>query len=132
MPPTAVEEMNKDQRLRKSEQFAAARDQGSRWSSGLLVLEARRNGMDVTRFGFSVGKRVGNAVVRNRVKRRLREATRLAGVEAGWDLVFIARKDAASADFDGLNRTVTDLLKRARVRCRIGGTATAETGIGVK
>ena len=107
--------MRRDQRLRKSRDFAAVRREGRSWPSHYLVLGARPNGLETTRFGFSVGKRVGNAVVRNRVKRRLREAARLSIVQDGWDLVFIARKDCSSASYQQLADSMSGLLKRARV-----------------
>ena len=105
--------MRKDQRLTKATDFAAARREGKSWSDNLLVLMARRNDLDVARFGFSVGRRVGKAVVRNAVRRRIREAARLTPVRNGWDLVFVARRDAASADFHQLRRSLTGLLHRS-------------------
>jgi ribonuclease P protein component len=107
--------MRKDRRLRKSREFAAVRREGKSWSDRLLVLIALPNDMDITRFGFSVGKRIGNAVARNRVKRRLREAARLTEIQEGWDLVVIARKEASSADFHRLRSSMTRLFKRAGV-----------------
>lgn len=107
--------MRKEQRLRKARDFAAARSEGRSYADNLLVLVARPNKLDVTRFGFSVGRKVGKAVVRNKIKRRLREAARFAPVEAGWDLVLIARRDASSADFQALRSSVMSLLKRGRV-----------------
>ena len=107
--------MQKERRLRKSKDFATVWREGKSWSDRLLVLVARPNGLEVTRFGFSVGKRLGKAVVRNKVKRRLREAARLTKVQDGWDLVIIARKDASAADYHGLNRSMRGLLKRARI-----------------
>lgn len=91
------------------------RREGRSWADKLLVLAARRNGLDSTRFGFIVGKRVGNAVVRNKIKRRLREASRLTEVEDGWDVVFIARNDAASADYQMLNESARELFRRAHL-----------------
>lgn len=107
--------MQKEQRLRKSKDFATVWREGRSWSDRLLVLIARPNGLKITRFGFSVGKRLGNAVKRNKVKRRLREAARLTNVQDGWDLVLIARKDASEADYHGLNQSMRGLLKRARI-----------------
>ena len=107
--------MRKDQRLRKKTDFDAARREGRSWSNRLLVLIARPNGLEVSRVGFSVGKRIGGAVVRNRVKRRTREATRLVQIQSGWDLVLIARKDASSADFSTIQSSVKDLLGRSGV-----------------
>ena len=107
--------MRKDQRLRKKTDFDAARREGRSWSNRLLVLIARPNGLEVSRVGFSVGKSIGGAVVRNRVKRRTREATRLAQLQSGWDLVLIARKDASSADFSAIQSSVNNLLGRSGV-----------------
>lgn len=113
--------MRKQMRLRKSRDFAAARREGKSWANNTLVLIARRTDADGCRFGFSVSKRVGNAVVRNRVKRRLREvartriAARIKIESGGWDFVVIARKDAAAADYRRLNRSLERLFKRAKL-----------------
>ena len=107
--------MNKERRLRSSGDFAAVRRDGRSWADGMLVLVSRPNNLDVTRFGFVVSKRVGNAVVRNRTRRRLKEAARLSRVECGWDLVFIARQSASSADYRGLSGSMKKLLTRANV-----------------
>ena len=107
--------MQRGQRLTRPADFAEARREGKSWHSALLVLRARRNGLAVSRFGFSVSKAVGGAVVRNRVKRRLREAARPIEVRQGWDLVLAARRDAGSADFHSLRRSMTRLMMRAGV-----------------
>lgn len=108
--------MQKQHRLRKSRDFAAARREGKSWADRRLVLVARRTEGEHSRFGFSVSKRVGNAVVRNRVKRRLKEAARvelLPHIESGWDFVVIARKDAAVADYHRLKNSLQRLFRRA-------------------
>ena len=107
--------MRKEQRLRKAKDFEAVRQEGRSWADRLLVLAIRRNGLGVTRFGFTIGKRVGNAVVRNRIKRRLRESSRLTEVQEGWDVVFIARRGAASADYQLLNNSARELFRRAKL-----------------
>ena len=68
-----------------------------------------------TRIGFSVSKRVGGAVVRNRVKRRLREAVRhtLADLPPSWDIIIGARPPAATADYATLDTAMRELLARA-------------------
>ena len=80
----------------------------------MLVLKALPRSADSTnRFGFTVGKRTGNAVVRNSIKRRLREAVRHTPVKSEWDMIFIARGKAASANYHQLRASVRGLLRRA-------------------
>lgn len=107
--------MGKENRLTNTKDFAAVRSRGRGWSDGLLVLGAARNSLDVSRVGFSVGKRNGNSVARNRLKRRLREAVHRIPLREGFDIVLVARRGAASADFDGLCRSVEKLSERAGI-----------------
>ena len=73
-------------------------------ANGYLVLYARRNRTNTNRVGITVGKKLGHAVVRNRVRRRLREVYRLNEdkFQAGWDIVVVARTRAVYAEFDQL------------------------------
>lgn len=79
-----------------------------------LVLYARPNGLGKNRLGLTVGTKVGKAVVRNRVRRRLRESYRLreSGLKTGFDLVVVARAAAAQTRFGELDRHLASLLKR--------------------
>lgn len=120
------ERIPSDQRLRRSQRvrspldFARIRRHGRSIGGRLVALGWARQQAPAgpTRVGFSVGKRVGGAVVRNRVKRRLREAMRreLASIPPGWDLVLSARAPAAEADSAALAAEVGTLLERAGLR----------------
>jgi len=90
---------------------------GRSWAHPLLVLCALRNDLNCSRFGFSVSKRVGGAVVRNRAKRLMREATRLrqAMIADGWDVIIIARQPMREANFHQVDRAVEQLLRRAHL-----------------
>jgi ribonuclease P protein component len=114
--------MQRANRLRRRNDFAAAYQRGRAWSNDLLAVRARPNGLPLSRFGFAVGKRVGKAVVRNRVKRRLREIVRSLHPVGGWDVVIIARPAAADADFASLSAAVRSLFSRARLVERVPGT----------
>jgi ribonuclease P protein component len=76
-------------------------------------MKALPNGLDLSRYGFTVSRRVGKAVVRNRVKRLLREILRQTLLQPGWDIIFIARSPASRANYDSLGKSVRDLLFRA-------------------
>jgi ribonuclease P protein component len=69
----------------------------------------------LTRFAFAIPKRVGNAVVRNRLRRRLREILRALNLTEGFDVVISARPEAASAEFGSLKAELTLLMTRARL-----------------
>lgn len=103
------------QYLTKPHQYAQVYARGSAHYSDLVVLRATPSGLPFTRCGFSVGKKVGKAVVRNKVKRRLREIARLTPIKSGWDIVLIARPGAAAASYADLDRATADLLGRARL-----------------
>ena len=107
--------MKGEEHLTKPEQYKLVYTKGSSWVNNLLVMKALPNGLIFSKYGFSVGKRVGKAVVRNRTKRLLREVLRLMPLEPGWDIVFIARLGAASADYGELKRSVEGLLSQARL-----------------
>lgn len=105
------------QKLRKRAQFLFVR-QGLRASKGSILAEARRRAEDgPIGIGFTASKKVGGAVVRNRAKRRLREAARqLLPVHGlpGVDYVLVARQSTPEADWAAL----LDDLKTALIRLR--------------
>ena len=107
--------MQRARRLRKSSDFALARRLGKSRVDRRLVLITRANDSGATRFGFSVSKRVGNAVTRNKIKRRLKSAAIRASVQEGWDIVVIARQGARTADYWTLKRSLDRLLARSGV-----------------
>jgi ribonuclease P protein component len=89
--------------------------QGRVWVTSLLVMKAMPNGLSLSRYGFSVTKKVGKAVRRNRVKRLLREIMRLQPLRTGWDIVIIARPAVVDTNYHQLEQEVTGLLSRAKL-----------------
>ncbi len=83
----------------------------------LLVLYARRNRLGVNRVGVTVSKKLGKAVVRNRVRRRLREVYRLheSRFLPGWDIVVVARGRAVDASFSDLTKAYLSLAGKAGI-----------------
>lgn len=104
-------------RLRKRRDFERVYREGRSWSHPLLILRAHPNGLEHSRFGFVASKRLGKAVVRNRARRLMREATRLRveKIAPGWDVVLIAREPLLKADFRHIGEALEQLLRRAHL-----------------
>ena len=83
--------------------------------NGFLVLYARKNRSATNRVGITVGKKLGGAVTRNRVRRRLREVYRLneARFAPGYDIVVVARSRCIDADFKKLTHAYLSLAEKA-------------------
>ncbi|MFH1487164.1 MAG: ribonuclease P protein component [Chloroflexota bacterium] len=107
--------MRREERLKESAQFRQVLSQRQSWANSLFALKALPNQLPFNRYGLIVSRRVGSAVVRNRVKRLLREVIRMAPTKKGWDIVFIARKASADADFNRVKEAVTSLFSQARI-----------------
>ncbi|MBI2861663.1 MAG: ribonuclease P protein component [Chloroflexi bacterium] len=107
--------MPRSYRLTENKQFERVRREGRSWVGRYAILYAAPNGMEQTRAGFSVSKRVGKAVRRNRAKRLMREALRqlYRALVPGWDLVFSARTQASQGDYRSIAEGIVSLLKRA-------------------
>jgi ribonuclease P protein component len=103
------------ERLRQRADFLAAAS-GIKVSASAFMLQARRRADDgPVRFGFTVSKKVGNAVERNRVRRRLREMVRVvAGCQtrAGHDYVLVGRRAALKVPFDRMTKDFDGALRR--------------------
>ena len=103
------------ERLKRRADFRAA-SSASRISAGGFVLQARSRGdARGVRVGFTVSKQVGNAVERNRVRRRLREIVRLstdAAMHDGHDYVLIGRRTALTCPFGDMTRELDGALRR--------------------
>jgi ribonuclease P protein component len=108
--------VKRDQRLRTPADFGRARQNATRaWPHPLLVLYVVPNDLGRTRVGITVSSRVGNAVVRNRVRRRIREAmqARLECLAPGFDLLLIARPASARAAWGELSAALDSVVSRA-------------------
>ena len=107
--------MKRQYRLRQNLDFQRVRRNGKSNASPLMVLAFLRNELDYSRFGFVVNKRLGKAVLRNLIKRRMREATRVRSgqIKPGFDLVFIARQPIGHASYADIEQRLEQLLKES-------------------
>ena len=103
-------------RLRKRKHFLRTQRRGQRLSSGRVFVFMASHRSSVSRFGFTVSKKVGGAVVRNRVRRRLKEIVRTHrnAFPAQHCYVIVARPEAAIAEFDGLKADLLALAEQAQ------------------
>jgi ribonuclease P protein component len=127
-PNQAEPEAYSMERLKRRTDFRAAAQAGARAPANAFVLQALRRGQaghdagqdarqdnGPVRIGFTVSKQVGNAVQRNRVKRRLREMVRLKPETAfspGHDYVLIGRRTALAVSFSDMARELDGALRR--------------------
>jgi len=105
-------------RLKKRREFLRAAERGKRAARPGLVLQALAVPEPSLRLGFTVTKKIGNAVIRNRARRRLKEAARLTlpGMAlSGWDLVLIGRDATAERPFPLLIEDLRAALRQAGV-----------------
>ena len=86
-------------------------------ANAFLVLYARKNHTPYNRVGITVSKKLGVAVIRNRVRRRLREVYRLNEelFASGWDIVVVARSRCIKADFSALTAAYLSLAEKAGI-----------------
>lgn len=98
--------------LKKNDDFRSVYKKGRSKAERFLIIYVMKNGMETNRIGISVSKKVGNSVVRHRVKRLVKECYRLREnmFINGIDIVFLARKGAGSLDFSETEREVMRLM----------------------
>ena len=111
--------MRRARRLTRRSEFDNVREQGARASDRYFNLGAARSDREATRFGLAVSRRIGGAVVRNRLKRRIRAALDTLPFAEGWNVVVSARPAAALATYQEIVASLERLGTRLDL-CRQG------------
>lgn len=110
--------MQRHLRLKKTSDFQRLRQDGKTWHHRALILSVVANGLPHNRYGFIISKQIGNAVTRNKLRRRLRAC--LANLHdrllSGYDMVLIARRPAVELAFTELCSVLQKHLSQANLR----------------
>jgi ribonuclease P protein component len=109
--------MQRQFRLRNSADFKRLRADGRVWRHPFLTLSVAPNALGHNRYGFIVSRHLGGAVVRNRVRRVLREVVRLSAsrLKPGFDMTFIARNEIVDQPYSNVQRALEECFKRAKL-----------------
>ena len=104
--------------LKKQRDFNRVYNKGRSRATKYLVLYWYQNcdeNIESNRFGFSISKKVGKAVTRNKIRRQLKEIIRLnkTNIKKGFDCIFIVRPPAVKINFYGMKKNVIKLFKKA-------------------
>ncbi len=109
-------------RLKRRSDFLRLRDSGRKWVSGTVIIQAGDGQGSGIRYGLTATKKLGNAVTRNRIKRRLREAVRAVlrdarreQAEKNADIVLIGRSAALDCDFAVLVKDIGWCLRKLEI-----------------
>ena len=103
--------------LRKTEDFKEVYKTGRYAAEKDLILHVKKNSLGINRLGISVSKKVGNSVVRHRIRRLVKEVYRLNEEKfgCGFDLIFSARKDTKDCTYPDIESAIFRLMKRTGV-----------------
>jgi len=103
--------------LRKNYEFRRLYNKGKSAASQCAVIYCRKNGKDANRLGLTVSAKLGGAVQRNRIRRRLKEIYRLNEkyLAPGYDIVIVARARSRYADYHEIESSVLSALKSLNI-----------------
>ncbi|SCI28863.1 MULTISPECIES: ribonuclease P protein component [unclassified Romboutsia] len=111
-------DFNRTQGLKKDSDFRKVYKHGKSFANRYLVMYILKNKSENSRIGISVSKKVGKAIVRNKVRRRIKESYRLnidENVKSGYDIVFIARVAIKDANYDEIEKSMKHLIRKSEM-----------------
>lgn len=110
--------MKKVYSLKTNEEFKKVYKEGKNYWNRNLILYIKGNDLEYNRIGYSITKKVGNSVVRNRVRRRLKEIYRLNadGFKSGYDMIIIPKNNTRDISYRELESAMLHILKLAKIK----------------
>ena len=109
-------DFNNTKGLKKDSDFRKVYKHGKSFANKYLVMYILDNKSDHSRIGISISKKVGNAVIRNKLRRRIKECYRLNGdenVKDGFDIIFIARVASKECEYKDIEKSIKYLMKKS-------------------
>ena len=109
--------MEKKYRLRKNMEFRRVYNGGKSYWNRNLILYVRKNDLENSRIGITITKKIGNAVVRNRIRRRMKEIIRLklGNIKPGYDLIIIPKKNVQDISYKDLESAMIHIMRISKI-----------------
>jgi ribonuclease P protein component len=109
--------MQKSEALKENEDFREIYRTGKSLANKYLIMYVKKNNFDYNRVGISVSKKVGNSVIRHRVKRLIRECYRLSenSINSGLDIIVVARVNAKGRDYSDIESALLHLVRLHKI-----------------
>jgi ribonuclease P protein component len=109
--------IGKEFKIRKSQQYNNVYQNGRKFTSKYLIIFLLENNLKTNRYGIVTSKRIGNAVIRNKAKRRLRAliAEKQAELKQGYDIVLVCRPLISRVSYRLLKNDFSILLRKSRI-----------------
>lgn len=110
--------MEKKYRLRKNIEFKRVYSKGKNYWNRNLILYIKKNGLEETRLGITITKKIGNAVVRNKIRRKIKEIYRknYPNIKSGYDLIIIPKKNVIDLSYQELESSLIHILKISNLK----------------
>ena len=110
--------LHKDWRISRGKEYRCIYNDGNRITGQYMIVFAKENQLPHNRFGIVTSKKIGNAVIRNRAKRQIREVIRknLNNLRPGFDVVVVARFKVKETVFELIENDFLRLMRKARIR----------------
>ncbi len=103
-------------RLRKDSDFKNVYRKGKSYSTKLIVIYFLKNNLGYTRIGYSISKKVGNAVIRNKTRRLIKENLKdISDLKDGYDIIFIGRIPIAESNYHEIGKSIRYLFRKSGV-----------------
>ncbi|HZK33387.1 MAG TPA: ribonuclease P protein component [Tissierellaceae bacterium] len=109
--------MDKMHRLRSNMEFKKVYKYGKNYWNRNLILYVKKNDLGYTRVGYSITTKIGNSVVRNRIRRQMKEIYRLNFnlIKNNYDLIFIPKKNVVGISYDELESAMIHIMNLAKL-----------------